>query len=332
MAEMSKWERIGATIAGEPTDRSPYSFWRHFYDRETSAEDLAAVMVEWQRRHDFDLLKVNPRAQYHSEAWGARYRYSGKPHVGHTTEWLPVRQAEDWQRLDVVAPTDGALGEQLRALQLIRRRLGGETPFVQTLFSPLGVAGYLIGDDTALLAHLREQPRLLHQGLGAITQTLIPFVHEVLNAGADGLFFATTHWATYDRLTDAEYDEFGRPYDLQVLRAANQARLNVLHVCQDHNMLARLLDYPVQLINWAVGGEGNPTLPEIAERADGRALMGGVGNEALTAPDVQRALDEAAAARDAMGRRGWMLAGDCSIPTTAREETLASLRDWARRS
>ncbi len=331
MAEMSKWERISAAIMGEPVDRPPYSFWRHFYDRETSAESLAGVMLDWQRRHDFDLLKVNPRAQYHSEAWGARYRYAGQPYIKPQTQSVPVHSPEDWQRLDVVSPTAGSLGEQLRALQLIRRQLGPQMPFVETVFSPLGVAAYLTGDDAMVVDHLRHHPRLLHQGLGVITETLISFIHEVLNAGASGIFFATTHWATYTHLTDAEYDEFGRPYDLQVLRAANDARLNVLHVCQDKNMLLRLLDYPPPLFNWAVRGRDNPQLDEVADRVDDKALMGGISDAALTADDPQQALKEAAAARDMMNGRRWIMAGDCSIPTHSRDQVIDALRDWARR-
>ena len=38
MATMNNWERIEATISVAPVDRTPYSFWRHFYDRETSAD------------------------------------------------------------------------------------------------------------------------------------------------------------------------------------------------------------------------------------------------------------------------------------------------------
>ncbi len=328
MATMNRWERIEATIAGAPVDRTPYSFWRHFYDRETSAEGLAAAMMEWQNRHGFDLLKVNPRAQYHSEAWGAQYKYSRQPHVKPQVVSVPVQTPDDWQRLDPVKSTTGSLGEQLRAIQLIGRELNGRVPFVETVFSPLGVAAYLTGDNDTLIKHLREQPRLLHQGLGAITETFISFVHELLNAGASGIFFATTHWATYTTLTDDEYAEFGRPYDLQVLNAAREARINVLHVCDERNMLLRLLDYPAAILNWAAVSDTNPSLAEVADHAPGKAVMGGISDAALLEPYPQQALQEAAAARDALDGRGWIMAGNCSIPTRSRDEIIAALREW----
>src|SRR5262249_38784226 len=136
MAQMSKWERVEASIQQQPTDRLPWSLWRHFYDRETSAQDLARAMLDWQTRNDFDLLKVNPRAQYHAATGGGRSRYSGRPDVKPVAESLVVQSLADWQRIDRRPPTAPPLEEQLRALSAIGRDLRGTVPFVETVFCP----------------------------------------------------------------------------------------------------------------------------------------------------------------------------------------------------
>lgn len=322
MAQMSKWERVEASIQQQQADRVPWSLWRHFYDRETSAADLARAMLDWQTRNDFDLLKVNPRAQYHAEAWGCRYRYSGQPDVKPVAEDLVVKDLNDWGRIDVRPPTTPALEEQLRALAEIGRGLRGAVPFLETVFSPLGVGGYLIGSQELLRRHLREHPQVIHQALQAITETLIGFVHEVLNAGTSGIFFATTVWASRDVLTEEEYDTFGRPYDLQVLKAAADARITMLHVCRKNNMLVRLLDYPVHIFNWAATEEGNPSLGEIADTVKGHAVAGGLSDEALVAPSDAQALKETRSALEQASGRGLILAGNCSIPVQASQHTI----------
>jgi hypothetical protein len=38
---------------------------------------LAVATVEWTTRFGLDLVQYNPRAQYHAEPWGTRYRYGG---------------------------------------------------------------------------------------------------------------------------------------------------------------------------------------------------------------------------------------------------------------
>jgi uroporphyrinogen decarboxylase len=328
MAQMNKWERLEASVARQSTDRVPWALWRHFYDRETNAADLARAMLEWQTRNDFDLLKVNPRAQYHAEAWGCRYRYSGQPDVKPAVENVIIKTVGDWERIDTRPPSTPAFAEQLKALTEIRRGLRGEVPFVETVFCPLSVAGYLIGDTKALRQHLRTEPQVVHHALEAITETFVAFVYEVLNAGASGIFFATGSWATYDTLTDEEYATFGRPYDLRVLAAAAEARVNVLHVCRRNNMLKKLLDYPVHILNWATNEEGNPSLADIADTVQGRAVAGGLSNDALDATDDSRALREAAEAEDQARGRGLILTGNCSIPVTSSQANIDAIHRW----
>jgi len=283
-------------------------------------------MLDWQTRNDFDLLKVNPRAEYHAEVWGCRYRYSGDPTVKPVPERLVVRAPGDWELIDAMPPTSPPLEEQLRAISLIRRGLGGAVPFVETVFSPLGVAGYLIDDEVTLREHLREHPSLVHQALAAITETFVAFVQELLNAGVDGIFFATTAWASRETLTEAEYGVFGRPYDLQVLGAARQARINVLHVCRKQNMLRSLLDYPVQIFNWEATDPSNPSLGEIADAAPGRAVAGGISHRALAGPDPALALRQLGEAEEQGRSHGLIVSGDCSIPVDSSQATIDAIR------
>ncbi len=323
---MDKWERLEASVRQQPTDRIPWALWRHFYDRETSAADLARAMLDWQARNDFDLLKVNPRAQYHAEVWGNRYRYSGLPDVKPVLERAVVTSPGDWQNVEARSPGAPPFDEQLRALSEIRRGLRGAVPFVETVFCPICVAGYLTGTGTALLRqHLREHPTAVHGALEAITETFIAFVHEVLNAGASGIFFATGAWATYDTLTDAEYETFGRPYDLRVLAAAAEARVNVVHVCRKNSMVRRLVDYPCHILNWAATEEGNPSLGDLADTVRDRAVAGGLSNEALAAADDSLALEQVSTAAEQARNRGLILTGNCSIPISSSQAVIDSV-------
>ena len=321
-----KRERVEASLKGEPVDRPPVSMWRHFYDREETAEGLAEAMLGFQRRFDWDFMKVNPRAQYHVEDWGARFHYGGDPKVGPTPVHFPVGSPEDWRMLEPLDPRKGSLGEQLHALHLIAQGLGGDVPFVMTVFTPLAIAARLAESDEAMLRHLREHPQEVHATLKMITETFRAFVTECLNAGADGIFFATTTWASRDLLTDAEYQEFGRPYDLRVLEAASEAEFNILHVCKSHNMLQALADYPVHALNWDARDDTNPSLKG-ARAFTMRPLIGGVGRDMLR--DGQPG-EVAAEVTDAIAQtesRGFMVGPGCSIAPQCPDENLYALRE-----
>lgn len=323
-------ERIQRVLAGEPPDRLPYAFWRHFYDRESSAPDLARAMVAWQKEYDFDFLKVNPRAQYHVEPWGARFEYSGGPHDRPRQTAFPVRTPADLAAIRPVPPDAGALGEQLEALRLIRRELGPDVPMLATIFNPLSIAADLVGSDATLVRWLRESPAAVEAALETITRTFIPFAQACLEAGADGIFFATTTLATRNTLTEEEYVRFGRPYDLRVLAAVGSAWFNILHVCQENSMLYLLADYPVPAVNWAATSPTNPSLGGARARLGQKVVIGGISHRALTAPDPEPALAEARRAVAETGGVRFILGPDCSIPTTTRPENLRAVVEFAR--
>jgi hypothetical protein len=75
---MTKIERVQAALAGSEVDRVPVSAWGHDYLREWTAEGLAEATLEAYRRFDWDFVKVNPRATYFAEDWGARFQPSGR--------------------------------------------------------------------------------------------------------------------------------------------------------------------------------------------------------------------------------------------------------------
>ena len=332
MSDMSKRERVMAALRGQDVDRAPVSFWGHDFLREWSAEGLAEAMLESVRTFDYDYLKVNPRATYYTEAWGCRYTPSNDATQGPEPEHLVVREPADLASIGPVDVHDGPFGEQLRALRLIAEGLAGDVPFVQTVFSPLSVIGRLASDRTLAHRWMTEAPEMLHAALAAVTETLASYARACVDVGADGIFFATTEWATHDACTVEEYEAFGRPYDLQVLEAVGGAPFNVLHVCRPNNMLDLLLDYPAAAVNWAVHAPGNASLREVLAKT-GKAVMGGIDERhALlqgTPDDVRAQAQEAI--RQTGGR--FLLAPGCSVsPETPAEQLRAAVEAARERS
>jgi uroporphyrinogen decarboxylase len=227
-----------------------------------------------------------------------------------------VREPGDWRRLRPLEPDRGVLGEQLAALRQIRDGLAGEAYFMQTVFSPLSVAKYLAGNQAGpVLTSIQDNPDALRAALDVIAETFANYVQATLEAGASGIFFATTGWASSDLLTEEQYRRFGREYDQRVMDAfAGKAPLNVLHNCGEHIYFDLLADYPVAAISWAATLPGNPSLGEGKERTT-KAVMGGV-SEKTTLPDgTSEQVDEEvrAAIRETEGRRV-LVAPGCSIP------------------
>jgi uroporphyrinogen decarboxylase len=324
-AEMTHWERIRATLKGRQVDRVAVSMWRHFYESETSPERFAEAMLNFQARFDWDFMKVNPRGSYHAEDWGLKTRYggTGPPQVIET----PVREPDDWLRLNVLELERGALKDHLYALKLIARSLKGEVPFLMTVFTPLSIAARLVRSRDVFLHHLREHtPQVLH-ALDVITETFIRFSRACLDRGASGLFYATSYWASSQMLAQEEYSRLARPYDLKLLNALPPSEFHILHVCKDHNLLHSVKDYPVHAFNWDARGNGNLTLAEGKALLGERTVIGGVpqGKDLVDA-NPEKLAAEVYEIRKVMGTKGWMLSPGCVFKQETPEVNIQAIR------
>jgi len=320
---LSKRERLTRVVQGRAVDHLPLSLWRHFYVEETAAAPLAGALCGWHRRFDFDFLKINPRAQYHTEGWGCRYGYSGRPHVKPQTLELAVAQASDYAAIAPLDARQWPFSEMLDLIGLVRRDLGPDEVLLMTVFTPMSVALDLAGGPEALAAAVRTDPGAVHRALRAITDTFRDFVRLCLDAGADGLYFATTHAATAEHFTGEQYEEFGRPYDLEVLDEADGAFLNMLHVCKASCYVRELADYPVQAIHWDTYEPSNPTLAEMRFACDGRALAGGLDRQLFDQPHAEPQLvEQLRQARAMMGGWPFIAAAGCTLPTETLEENI----------
>lgn len=326
MAEqMTHWERVRATLKGEEVDRVAVSIWRHYYAKETSARSLAEAMLAFQKRFDWDFMKINPRASYHAEGWGVEMKYSGDlaPEVKKT----PVSKPDDWLKLKPLKLDSGVLKEHLEAVERITRDLKGSVPFVMTVFNPISIAARLAPSEQLFLEHLHHHPDKIRHALEVVTETFIRFSRACLERGASGLFFATTAWATSETMSAEDYRQFARPYDLKLLNSLPPAEFHILHVCRYHNYLRDLADYPVSAVSWDARGAGNCSLAEGKAVLSGKAVIGGISNlDDLVKATPGQLTGEVIGLRTAMGKRGWMLGPGCTFLPETPEANLQAIR------
>jgi uroporphyrinogen decarboxylase len=326
--EMTHWERIRAVLKGGDVDRVPVSMWRHFFSRETSAETLAEALLGFQKRFDWDFMKVNPRASYHVEDWGVKVKYQGdaEPLVIET----PIKNPGDWLKLEVLDINNGVLKQHLTSLEIIARELQNKIPFIMTVFTPISIASRMTNSEEVFSRHLRENTSEVNQALEVITETFIKFSRACLERGASGLFYATTSWATTDHLSEAEYLKYARPYDLKLLNGLPPAEFHVLHVCRQNNLLRIVKDYPVHAFNWDARAPGNPSLAEGKQVINRPAVpvIGGIAHDtSLVTSNPTQLTSEVIGMRVALGKKGWMVGSGCTFPHETPDVNLQAIRN-----
>jgi uroporphyrinogen decarboxylase len=320
MAEMSRWERVEAALAGAAVDRPPVSLWHHFPEQDQTAEALANSTRAWQERYDSDFIKFMPPGDYATIDWGLTSAYQGSDSGTRETTHYPVTTADDWRRIAPIPVDRGMHREVIEAARLTNEQLGGTVPLLQTIFSPLTIAMKL--SDGRVLDHLRERPDVVHEALAAITTVTRAMTATTLERGASGVFFAT-QCATTDLMTVPEYEEFGARYDRQVLDAASASRFTMLHIHGENIMFDALMTYPVHAINW----HDRRTTPTLAEgtRRSGKCAIGGIHEHAIATMTPDEAAAQARDAIAATGGRHVMIGPGCVIPITTPPATIAAV-------
>lgn len=259
---MNHRQRLETCLGGGILDQTPIALWRHFPVEDQSPDGLARAVVDFQRLYDFDLVKVTPASSFCLKDWGVDDEWQGNPEGTREYVHRVINSPDDWLKLKVLDPYQGALGKQLACLKMICQELGPDVPVIQTIFNPLSQAKNLAGGER-LVVHLRQYPFVVDAGLKIISETIRRFIEAVNKTGIAGIFYAIQH-ANYHLLTEAEYLHFGKINDLEILELVRGNWLNMLHLHGDNVMFKLFTDYPVQVINW----HDRETYPSLAEGKD----------------------------------------------------------------
>jgi uroporphyrinogen decarboxylase len=322
---LSKRERLEKTLAGEPTDRVPVALWRHFPGDDQRAPDLVEAHVAFQRQFDWDFVKITPASSFCIIDYGVQDRWVGSIEGTRDYTRRAVTKSLDWTGLRAIDPSKGTINRQVEALKLFKEAFGTETPYLQTIFSPLAQAKDIAGE-ALMIKHMRTAPDRFKTGLNTITESTLRFLDYIRRSGISGIFYAVQH-ATYTLMTEEEYRTFGRPYDLQILEALNKDWwFNMLHLHGDVPMFDLFTDYPVQAINWH-DRETEPDLATGKTRFKG-IVCGGIGHwDSVHNGTPAEVRNQAREAIEKTNARRFILSTGCVAMLTSPGSNLRAVRE-----
>jgi uroporphyrinogen decarboxylase len=291
--QMNSRERVRRALQGEEVDRVPFTFWHHFGLQSFPGERHARATLDFHRRFRTDLVKVMSDFPY-------------------------PRPSGDWYRLSA---EENPYPQQIRALQLIRDGLGGEAPFVETIFNPWNVAEKLSSPKDVLRLKA-ERPQALLDALEVIAKSEAQHARRAVAAGASGIFLAVAN-AQDTILTRSDYEKFSQPFDKMILEVVSSAPLNILHLHGDGVYFEPFYKgWAASAINYSIHGTG-VSVAEVRKNFSGLLLCGiDERNYRTLTPTLMKGQWQIAQ-REA-GRR-FLLAPGCSVPNDSTDEELLRL-------
>lgn len=334
----TKKERVMAVLNGQLADRPPVSAWRHFPEKEHDAVSFAGAMLEFQKTYDWDYVKLQNRATYYEEAWGGEFDYTAYNggNVAPCTK-APINSAADLEKIVELPASTPVFAEQVEATKLFLKGLGEEIPTFPSIFSPTAafqkmckvdsIGRYRVSSREDLMVTLmHENPGEVHRALKNITRTLAGLSQEMVKTGVFGIFFAPCGLSRTGYLTREEWEEFVRPYDLELLEAMKPCKI-MLHACGIYSNPAWYADYPIHILHWAESAVGNAPLVSAPGWLGKITPMGGVDERPFGKGDPAVIDKLAKETLKKMKDIPFLLAPDCSVAqNTAQEEFLALYR------
>lgn len=330
----TKQQRFEAQLAGEVADRPSISAWNHILEAEQDGQQLAVATVDFAKKYDWDWLKLNPKATYLAEAWGNTYDFDDYEWVFPKETSRKIYKPQHIESVQVLTVADNkSLQEQLDFIKAVHKDLP-HVPKLQTVFSPLTVLLFLAGrgfyvnhqihgskTPITLEALFTQHKELAHQALRAIAETMATYAVATVEAGAAGLFYATTGTAHKKMFSEQQFDEFSKQYDFVVLDAIRGAQ-TILHTCGEYADPARFNQYPIKGISWDTLATGNPNLQAKLQHTK----VGGVDHQVFDSGKEQIVYEQTVAALDAMADQPFLLAPNCAVSPNASHKALAAFK------
>ncbi|MHC1567627.1 MAG: uroporphyrinogen decarboxylase family protein [Candidatus Syntropharchaeia archaeon] len=341
---MTPKERIDAVLGGEEPDRVPVLFMAMMAcareggytmkEYATNGEKLGRAQIAFYERYKPDCLAPGTDISMTASSFGSKTEFHEGMNLPTISQYA-VNEPEDWEKLEVPHPKKaGRRGVYLTAVEMISKKLGDEVPIFGYIITPLTLSSW-VGPLKRVVVDMKKHPDLLHKGLRTLTEAVKMRAQSSIEAGISYFIMVTTR-ATRDVFTEAQYREFGMPYDLDVLKEVRAKDIPVIvHLCGVDPFLDMIAnEYPVHGINWWDRGPDTPNLREIKEKYGEKiTLVGGIDQTRTLImgkpEDVEREAKEAI--KEAAPGGGFILAPGCDLPPVAPPENIKAVVEAAKK-
>ncbi len=324
--EMTGLERVHAALNHEGLDCVPitgmgwtigaFSGGYTTTEYAQDAKKMAKGQIAFYEKTGIDLLHPTSDMGQMAEGFGVKMLY--KDGLTPMLDEFAVKEPEQWEELEVLDPyRDGRMMVSIEAIEAIRDELGDSVSIMPYAPSPLTSATHVRAMENVMI-DIVMYPDLLKKGLEIMADTVIEYMDAMLDAGADGILYATTR-ASAEITTKDQYREFGFDYDKTVLESiSSQDGMNILHVCGVEPLFKMLSELPNSNgINWWDMGS-NLNMKEAKEQFGEKVcLVGGLDQtDALLYGTIEEVKEEARTSiEEGLGddHTGFILAPGCEV-------------------
>lgn len=334
---MNSLERITAAVNFQTTDRVPViaQIFAHaavlagvaVNEYVRNGETLARCQLNALKKYGCDAVFAVMDTSVETEAVGSKLRYYDNTYP--VVEKYVLTRGSDLNILSVPDPyKSGRMPEMLKALGILRKKIGDETLVVGCVLGPFTLASQLLGLENTLYLAI-DDPERLGRLLDFTTSVIVQFGQAQIEAGAH-LPVVFDPSASPAVIPPALFREFEMPRLRQIFQAlkAKGAVANWLHIAGPAGpILPYYREAGVDIANF----DYCVSLTEVQNQLPYTCLDGNIKSlsfvEGTPAEIRKESLKLLSYFRD---RRGFILSSGCEIPPESKPENIAAMVQAAR--
>ncbi|MBU0935371.1 MAG: uroporphyrinogen decarboxylase family protein [Spirochaetes bacterium] len=333
-------ERVLTSLSFKEPDRVPFfllltthgarELSMSIKDYFSDAQAVAEGQIRMQQRYGHDCLYAFTYAAIETEAWGGSVLFTedGPPNAGAPI----IHRASDIDTIRAPQIGDCAnLQRNLRAISLMKERVGSSVPIIGVVMSPFSVPIMQMGFP-AYLDLLHEDSARFESLMAANEDFCVRWANAQLEAGATAICYFDPLSST-DMIPRAKYLETGHKIACRVIAQIKGA--TAIHLASGRGLT--LVDPLVQAKTAIMGLSSQDNLVEAKKKAAGRiSLLGnldGITMRRWTAEDAVREVKQAIA--DGARGGGFILSDNhgevhWSVPESVLEAIADAVKTWGR--
>jgi len=296
-----------------------------------SAEKMAKALIAGYKSAGYDGIYVGWESSFNlmAEAMGCKLQIQPnsiafvKDHV--------IKEPSDLDKIEVADPErDGRLPLHLKAIELVREKIGRDAPIFKYVPGPLTLASVLRGQDQ-LLMELVRNPDFVYAILKPAAESSKQYGVATVEHGADIVVVADPI-ASSSVISPKMFDEFAFPSIKDILKSVSEAGgIPSLHICGNTiPILERMVDTGARIIELDYQVDLTLAKDMVGERVCVQGNIDPVGILLNGKPgDVERKVKECI--EKAAKGGGFILSSGCEVPLNAPFENVKAMVSAAKK-
>jgi len=237
---MNSLERVSMVINHQEPDRVPvYPMVNSISMKYTGIDyrewtqdpvKCAEAILKATDELDLDVICTLTDLSVEAADWGLKIKYPTNQAAGPDNERL-IKEKEDYKKIAVLDPCKTPrMSKHIELAKLLCAAKGEEKPVVGFVFGPLGILSMLRSLDY-LMKDMIKDPKIVYAALENITETIIKFSLDLIDAGCHAIMFDTLY-ASKTIMRPSMWDEFEGVYIERAAKAVHDAGAMVMiHNC-----------------------------------------------------------------------------------------------------